>query len=85
MLLRANKIKFSLEEGGKKKKKGKMLMQFTNLELNAAAGKTSPHQQIITHLQFTITNTCFSILHHFLLFSSRGPPRQSIDQRVVAQ
>lgn len=25
------------------------------------------------------------ILHHFLLFSSRGPPRQSIDQRVVAQ
>jgi len=84
MLLRANKIKFSLE-GGEGKKKGKMLMQFTNLELNAAAGKTSPHQQTITQLQFTITNTCFSILHHFLLFSSRGPPRQSIDQRVVAQ
>jgi hypothetical protein len=64
---------------------GKMLMQFTNLEFNAAAGKTSPHQQIITDLQFTITNTYFSIFHHFLLFSSREPPRQSIDQREVAQ
>jgi hypothetical protein len=71
---------------GEKKEKGKMLMQFTNLELNAAAGKniSTPadhHSSSIHHHKHMSLNT--SPLPSFQL--PRAAEAINHNQRVVAQ